>query len=247
MTHIDSLSIAGDQTTGQTIATICARGGSKGLPGKNIRLFAGKPLIIHTIEQALACSLLDAVFVSTDNAAIAEVARSAGATVPYMRPAELASDTAGKLPVIEHLVRHLEQGGQRIARIVDLQPTSPLREAQDITQALNACLDMPLTVSVRLAQDNPYFNMVERDVDGNVALCKGQGNTRRQESPAVYALNGSIYVWQRAALAQAAVQGLWSVKLGVVEMPHWKSVDIDDLNDFEYAEWLYYRHKASKP
>ena len=247
MTHIDSLSIAGDQTTGQTIATICARGGSKGLPGKNIRPFAGKPLIVHTIEQALACTLLDAVFVSTDDAAIAEVARSAGATVPYMRPAELASDTAGKLPVIEHLVRHLEQGGQRIARIVDLQPTSPLREAQDITQALNACLDMPLTVSVRLAQDNPYFNMVERDVDGNVALCKGQGNTRRQESPAVYALNGSIYVWQRAALAQAAVQGLWSVKLGVVEMPHWKSVDIDDLNDFEYAEWLYYRHKASKP
>ncbi len=234
-------------TTGQTIATICARGGSKGLPGKNIRMFAGKPLIVHTIEQALACTLLDAVFVSTDDAGIADIARAAGASVPYLRPAELASDTAAKLPVIEHLVRHLEQGGQRIARIVDLQPTSPLREAQDITQALNACPDMPLTVSVREAQDNPYFNMVERDADGNITLCKGHGSTRRQDSPAVYALNGSIYVWQRAALAQAAAQGLWSVQLGVVEMPHWKSVDIDDLNDFEYAEWLYHRHKASKP
>jgi CMP-N,N'-diacetyllegionaminic acid synthase len=231
----------------QTIATICARGGSKGLPGKNIRLFAGKPLIVHTIEQALACPLLDAVFVSTDDAAIAHIARAAGATVPYLRPAELASDTAAKLPAIEHLVQHLEhleQGHQRIARIVDLQPTSPLREAQDITLALNACPDMPLTVSVRPAQDNPYFNMVERGADGRMTLCKGQGNTRRQDSPAVYALNGSIYVWQRAALAQAAVQGLWSVELGVYEMPHWKSVDIDDLDDFEYAEWLHHKHKG---
>ena len=244
MTHSDTSSVTSDQTTGQTIATICARGGSKGLPGKNIRLFAGKPLIVHTIEQALSCTLVDAVFVSTDDPAIAEIARAAGATVPYVRPPELASDTAAKLPVIEHLVRHLEQGGQCIARIVDLQPTSPLREAQDIIQALNACPDMPLTVSVRRAQDSPYFNMVERSADGRLALCKGQGSIRRQDSPAVYALNGSIYVWRRAALAQAAVEGLWSVKLDVVEMPHWKSVDIDDLNDFEYAEWLYRRHRG---
>ena len=230
--------------TSQTIATICARGGSKGLPGKNIRLFAGKPLIVYTIEQALACPLLDAVFVSTDDAAIAHIAHAAGATVPYLRPAELASDTAAKLPAIEHLVQHLEHGGQRIARIVDLQPTSPLREAQDITLALNACPDMPLTVSVRPAQDNPYFNMVERGADGRMTLCKGHGNSRRQDSPAVYALNGSMYVWQRAALAQAAVQGLWRVELGVYEMPLWKSVDIDDLDDFEYAEWLHHKHKG---
>ena len=230
---------------GQTIATICARGGSKGLPGKNTRLFAGKPLIVHSIEHARTCSAIDAVVVSTDDAVIADIARAAGALVPYLRPAELASDTAAKLPVIEHLVRHLEQGGQSIARIVDLQPTSPLRDAQDITQALNACPGMPLTVSVREAQDNPYFNMLERGADGSMALCKGQGSIRRQDSPAVYALNGSIYVWQRPALAQAAVDGLWSVALGVYVMPHWKSVDIDDLNDFDYAEWLYHRHKAS--
>ena len=233
-------------TSGQTIATICARSGSKGLPGKNTRLFAGKPLIVHSIEHALACPAIDAVVVSTDDVVIADIARAAGATVPYLRPAELASDTAAKLPVIEHLVRQLEQGGQRIARIVDLQPTSPLRDAQDITQALGACPGIPLTVSVREAQDNPYFNILERDVDGRLALCKGQGSTRRQDSPAVYALNGSIYVWQRAALAQAAVEGLWSVALDVYLMPHWKSVDIDDLDDFEYAEWLYHRHKASR-
>ena len=238
-------SVTAGVTQGQTIATICARGGSKGLPGKNTRLFAGKPLIVHSIEQARACLAIDAVVVSTDDAVIADIARAAGASVPYLRPAELASDTAAKLPVIEHLVRHLEQGGQSIARIVDLQPTSPLRDAQDIMQALSACPGMPLTVSVREAQDNPYFNMLERGADGRMALCKGQGSTRRQDSPAVYALNGSIYVWQRPALAQAAVDGLWSVALGVYVMPHWKSVDIDDLNDFEYAEWLYHRHKAS--
>lgn len=233
-------------TKGQTIATICARGGSKGLPGKNTRLFAGKPLIVHSIEQARACPAIDAIVVSTDDVVIADIARAAGALVPYLRPVELASDTAAKLPVIEHLVRHLESDGQSIARIVDLQPTSPLRVAQDISQALNACPDMPLTVSVREAQDNPYFNMLERDAAGRLALCKGQGSARRQDLPAVYALNGSIYVWQRAALAQAAIEGLWSVALGIYVMPHWKSVDIDDLDDFEYAEWLYHRYKLNK-
>lgn len=229
---------------GQTIATICARGGSKGLPGKNTRLFSGKPLIVHSIEQALACPAIDAVVVSTDDAAIADIARAAGASVPYLRPAELASDTAAKLPVIEHLVRHLEMGGKSITRIVDLQPTSPLREVKDIMQALNAGLDTPFTASVSLAQDNPYFNMVERSADGRMARCKEHASTRRQDSPVVYAMNGSIYVWQRAALARAAIDGLWSVPLGVYLMPQWKSVDIDNLEDFEYAEWLDHRHKV---
>lgn len=231
--------------TGITIATICARGGSKGLPGKNIRPFNGKPLIVHTIEQALACPELDAVYVSTDDAAIAEVARAAGALVPFLRPAELATDSAAKLPVIEHLVRHLEAAGRSIERIVDLQPTSPLRASTDIRSALQACPQAPLTVSVREAGDNPYFNLVESGADGWVHLSKGSGNTRRQDAPAVYALNGSMYVWQRAALAHAAEHGLWRVNMGVYVMPRWKSVDIDDLDDFEYAQWLSQRHQAT--
>lgn len=232
------------QTTGsgRTIATICARGGSKGLPGKNIRPFAGKPLIVHSIEQALACARIDGVYVSTDDEAIAAIARAAGATVPFLRPAALAQDATPKLPVIEHLVQHLEQGGAVIDRIVDLQPTSPLRERADIDAALAACPDAPLTVSVREAADNPYFNLVEPDAHGWLQLSKGLGNTRRQDAPPVYALNGSIYVWQRRALAQAATQGLWSVQVGKYLMPRWKSVDIDDLEDFEYAEWLLHRH-----
>lgn len=227
--------------TGRTIATICARGGSKGLPGKNIRPFAGRPLIVHTIEQALACAGLDGVYVSTDDEGIADVARRAGATVPYLRPAELATDAAGKLPVIEHLVARLEAQGEPIERIVDLQPTSPLRESADIAAALRTRADAELIFSVSEAADNPYFNLVEPDADGFVHLSKGQGTVRRQDVPPVYALNGSIYVWQRAALARAALHGMWSVKAAVYVMPRWKSVDIDTLEDFEYAQWLHER------
>lgn len=223
-----------------TIATICARGGSKGLPGKNSRLFAGKPLIVHTIEQALATPSVDAVYVSTDDPDIAAIAVRAGAIVPYVRPAALAHDLAPKLPVIEHLVSHLERGGACIERIVDLQPTSPVRESSDIAQAL--LLHAPLVLSVSLARDNPYFNLVELDAAGRSALSKGLGNTRRQDAPTVYALNGSIYVWQRQALAQAAVSSLWDVAHALYVMPRWKSVDIDDLDDFDYAQWLYARH-----
>ncbi|MBG9387863.1 cytidylyltransferase domain-containing protein [Caenimonas aquaedulcis] len=229
-------------STGRTIATICARGGSKGLPGKNIREFAGRPLIAHTIAQALACEALAGVYVSTDDERIAQAARAAGATVPYLRPAELATDQAGKLPVIEHMVAHLEQQGIAIDRIVDLQPTSPLRESSDIAAALKEGPGAQLVVSVTEAHDNPYFNLVEQGADGLVRLSKGNGAARRQDLPAVYALNGSIYVWQRAALAHAAMHGLWSVGVAPYVMPRWKSVDIDTLEDFEYAEWLHARH-----
>jgi CMP-N,N'-diacetyllegionaminic acid synthase len=229
---------------GRTIATVCARGGSKGLPGKNIRLFAGRPLIVHTIEHALACPEVDAVYVSTDDYEIADIARSAGAIVPYTRPAELATDEAGKLPVIEHLVSHLEQQGELIRHVVDLQPTSPLRGSVDISAALRIRRDAQLVVSVAEATDNPYFNLVEEGGDGLVHLCKGEGKMRRQDAPPVYALNGSIYVWQRAALAHAAFHGLWSVEVKPYVMPRWKSVDIDTLEDFEYAQWLFDRHFA---
>ena len=225
---------------GRTIATLCARGGSKGLPGKNIRPFAGRPLIVHSIEQALACRGLDGVYVSTDSDEIAAVARAAGAEVPYLRPAELAGDHAGKLPVIEHLVRHLEGQGLRVARIVDLQPTSPLRAPADIEAAMR--VQEELVVSVCEASDNPYFNLCEQGADGLLRLSKGDGSARRQDTPPVFALNGSIYVWQRAALARAAGHGLWSVRVAPFIMPRWRSVDIDDLEDFEYAQWLYERH-----
>lgn len=231
---------------GLTIATVCARGGSKGLPGKNVLEFAGQPLVARTIFQALACPDIDGVYVSTDDEAIAEVARLAGAQVPYRRPAELATDEAGKLPVIEHLVRHLEARGLQVATVVDLQPTTPLRDEKDIEAALALRVQAPLVVSVCEARDNPYFNLVERQLDGLVTLSKGDGSARRQDAPAVYALNGAIYVWQRAALTLAAQQGLWSVPVAPYVMPRWKSVDIDDREDFELALWMHQRHVGQR-
>lgn len=226
-----------------TIASICARGGSKGLPGKNTRDFQGKPLIVHTIEQALACPQIDSVYVSTDDSAIADIAIAAGAQVPYLRPADLAQDHSPKLPVLAHLLAFLQSGGMQVERLVDLQPTSPLRSRADITYALAVDVNAELVVSVSEASANPYFNLVEQNADGTVRLSKGDGATRRQDAPPVYALNGSIYVWEPAALARAAAQGLWSARAVPYVMPIWQSVDIDNLEDFEYAEWLFLRHQ----
>jgi len=224
-----------------TIATICARGGSKGLPGKNLRPFAGQPLIAHTIAQALACSAIEGVYVSTDDDAIAEVALASGALVPYRRPAELATDTAAKLPAIEHLVAHLERGGLRVTTIVDLQPTSPLRTQGDLEAALAVARDCELAVSVSEPSHNPYFSLVEQGADRTLQLSKAASHVRRQDLPPVWGLNGSIYVWRREALPRAIRDGFWSVRARPVPMPRERSVDIDDALDFEWAEWLYRR------
>jgi CMP-N,N'-diacetyllegionaminic acid synthase len=225
----------------KTIATICARGGSKGLPRKNVRPFAGKPLIAHTIEQALACPLIEGVYVSTDDDEIAEVALKFGAQVPYRRPAELATDQSAKIPAIEHLVAHLEAQGERIGTIVDLQPTSPLRTQEDLAAAIRLGADAELVVSVTEPSHNPYYSLVEVQGDGTLRVSKSADIVRRQDMPVVYGLNGSIYVWRRAALAKAVRDGFWSVAIKPSVMARVRSVDIDDALDFEWAEWLYLR------
>jgi CMP-N,N'-diacetyllegionaminic acid synthase len=220
-----------------TIATICARGGSQGVPGKNIRPLAGKPLIVHTIEQARACRAIDKVYVSTDDARIADVASQAGAEVPFLRPAELATADAPKIPVIRHLVESVEARGQRIERIVDLDPTSPLREIADI----EACLalltpETDVVITAYEAEKNPYFNMVEYDAQGRVRLVKTPPAAveARQAAPKVYAMNASIYVWHRHTLAK----GLWEGRAALHVMPRSRSIDIDTPLDFKLVELL---------
>jgi CMP-N-acetylneuraminic acid synthetase len=220
-----------------TIATVCARGGSRGVPGKNIRPLAGKPLIVHTIEQARACRSIDAVYVSTDDAVIAEVAKAAGAVVPFLRPAELATAEAPKVPVIRHLVEAVEKSGVRIARIIDLDPTSPLRDIADI----EACLKLltPATdvvITAYEAEKNPYFNMVELDDSGHAHLVKAPPSAveSRQAAPKVYAMNASIYVWHRHTLSK----GLWEGRAALHVMPRERSVDIDTPLDFKLVELL---------
>lgn len=221
----------------RTIATICARGGSTGVPDKNIRPLLGKPLIVYTIEQALACPGIDAVYVSTDSEAIAEVARRADAKVPFLRPADLATATAPKIPVIEHLVESLEKMGDGFERIVDLDPTSPLRDIADI-EACMALLDhdTDTVITGYEAEKNPYFNMVEMRPDGNIGLVKlpDRPIPGRQAAPKVYAMNASIYVWHRHTLSK----GLWGGRVRLHVMPRERSVDIDTPLDFKIVELL---------
>ena len=220
-----------------TIATICARGGSRGVPGKNIRPLAGKPLIVHTIEQARACRLIDAVYVSTDEARIADIAKSAGAKVPFLRPAQLATAEAPKLPVLNHLVQEVERLGVAVETIVDLDPTSPLREVADI----DACLALltsstDVVITAYEAEKNPYFNMVELDDQGRVRLVKAPPAPveARQAAPKVYAMNASIYVWHRHTLDK----GLWHGRAALHVMPRERSIDIDTPLDFKLVELL---------
>lgn len=230
----------------RTIATVCARGGSKGLPRKNVLPFAGEPLVAHTIRQALACALIDGVYVSTDDEEIASIARRYGAVVPYRRPVELASDSAGKIAAIEHMVQFLELQGMVIGTVVDMQPTSPLRTPADLEQAIALGRQAQLVVTVTEPSHNPYYTLAETDADGRLRLSKPADFARRQDAPAVWGLNGSIYVWRRAALARAAIDGFWSVPATPFPMPRQRSVDIDDALDFDLAEWFFGRQMAER-
>lgn len=222
----------------RVIGTICARGGSKGVPGKNKRLLSGKPLIAHTVEQALASPVINAgVFVSTDDPEIAEIARQFGATVPVMRPAELATDSAAKLPVIEHLVCAVEASSGAVDVVVDLDPTSPLRSLADIDAAMSMLVEpFDLVVSVTPARKNPYFNMVEQLADGSFGISKALDPPpiRRQDAPDVYEINGSIYVYRRETIPH----GLWAGRMMVYPMPMERSADIDAEADFQYVEYI---------
>lgn len=219
------------------IATICARGGSQGVPRKNVRELLGKPLIVYTIEQALSCSAINRVYVSTDDEEIAEVARQAGAEVPFLRPSELATGKAAKLPVIKHLVEWVEGSGVKVDTIVDLDPTSPLREVADIEKCIESLTpEIDVVITGYESDKNPYFNMVENNAEGFVNLVKtvSGGVTSRQQAPCVYSMNASIYVWNR----QSFDKGLWDGKAKLHEMPRDRSIDIDSPIDFKLVEML---------
>jgi N-acylneuraminate cytidylyltransferase/CMP-N,N'-diacetyllegionaminic acid synthase len=225
----------------RVLCTICARAGSKGVPSKNIRSIAGKPLIVHTIEQARACPLIHKIVVSTDGDDIARIAREAGVEVPFLRPSELAMDQSPKLAVIQHAVRFLLERGEKYDLIVDLDPTSPLRLPSDIENALQLFLksDAHNLYSVCPARKNPYFNMVELDECGRSGLSKvlGQEIAGRQSAPLVYEINGSIYIF-RAEFLLGPVARLHSDNTIVYVMPEERSVDIDTPLDFRLVELL---------
>ena len=224
-----------------TICTIGARGGSKGVPGKNTRLLAGIPLLAWSIKQARTSGLFDLIAVSSDSEDILRVAKEAGADHLVERPAEMATDEASKLPAILHCLLEAERVvGRKCDVFVDLAATSPLRAPEDIVDAVSLLhregADNVLTAVV--AKASPYFSQVEVAADGSVQLCKllQERPARRQDAPPCYDLNGSIWVWRRHVFCDAPA--ILYPKTRLYMMPEERSVDIDSELDFRIAEML---------
>lgn len=221
------------------LALVTARGGSKGLPGKNVRPLCGKPLIAWTVAAGLESRIIDTLVVSTDDETIAEAARAAGARVPFMRPAELATDTATSMDVVEHAVQSLEEMGERFDYLVLLEPTSPLREASDIDNAMaELCRRNPegSVVSVCAAETvHPAF-MYRLDDRGRLTPYGGRqpDGLRRQEIDPVYYLDGTVYASWIPTLRQR--RSFYHDATIPYVVPKWKAPEIDDLLDLVVVE-----------
>lgn len=223
------------------IITICARGGSKGVKGKNIRGLAGKPLIYYTIKQAKEWDRAKHIVISTDSEEIAQVAKEFGAEVPFMRPDDLATDTAGKVGVIKHALKSCEKYfKEKFDCVMDLDVTSPVRTIEDLENAYKLFLEKkPKTLfSVVPAHRNPYFNMVEEDSEGKVHLCKKGNFLRRQDAPKVYDMNASIYIYNRQFLIEEGTESAVSDNSFAYVMKDISRTDIDSELDFKFIEFL---------
>jgi N-acylneuraminate cytidylyltransferase/CMP-N,N'-diacetyllegionaminic acid synthase len=222
------------------IALIPARSGSKGLPGKNIRPLAGKPLIAHSIEAALKAHSIDRVICSTDSEEIAEVAQRCGAEVPFLRPAELAMDSSLSIDNYIYTVDRISrESGTEIADFVVLQPTSPLRTADDIDAAVAIFRDKKAD-SVISYYPAPHPVHWHKILDKNGVLRSPFPETsrlaNRQQEQVSYLPNGAIYVFRLAILKDLGVY--FTDKSYPYLMPAERSVDIDSLSDFQFAEYL---------
>lgn len=224
-----------------TIALICARGGSKGLPGKNIRFLAGKPLIAWAIDHARAVTRIDRVLVSTDCPEIAAVAKESGAEVPFLRPAELARDDSPEWLAWRHAMEFLRQAdGAYPERFVSVPATAPLRLPLDIDN----CLDdyerggADIVVTVTDAHRSPYFNMVTRDESGAAKLVipPQMQVSRRQDAPVVYDMTTVAYVTSPAFILSH--DRMFDGNVRAVHVPPERALDIDTELDFRIAECL---------
>ena len=224
-----------------TVGAICARGGSKGVPRKNLRPLAGKPLIVHAIQCAKACSALRRVVVSTDDHAIANISREHGAEVPFIRPAHLALDDTSKWPVFQHLVLALEHAtGERVDVLVDLDAGVPLRKPSDVDECVNQLLSgsSDVVATAYEADRNPYFNMVELKAGDFAKIVKSPEVpiVCRQAAPPVYSLSPAVYAIRRDTLWKYSH---WSeARLQIYRLPRERAIDIDSELDFRLAEFL---------
>ena len=229
------------------MCSICARGGSKGLKNKNLMTIDGNTLIEISIQHALQSNLFDTVSVSSDSDEILKQAELSGAKNLIMRPSNLASDKAAKIPAIRHCIRETQKiTGKDYDTFVDLDATSPLRTIKDISDCIKLVEEnyAENSFSVSPSHRSPYFNMVEETDSGYVKLCKKLDSTivRRQDAPTCYDMNASIYVWSRSSIFDGE-DILFKKRTKHHIMPLERSWDIDSSIDAEIVEFLYLRNK----
>ncbi|WP_109422438.1 cytidylyltransferase domain-containing protein [Aeromonas caviae] len=220
------------------IAVIPARGGSKRLPGKNIKLLAGKPLICWTIDAALQSQLFDLVLVSTDSPDIAQVAQQSGAIVPGLRPSELASDTATTNDVISHMVDLVETKWGEVSTITLLQPTSPLRTSDNIRAAHDLFLEKKAAAVVTVCQLEHPIQLCNRLPSSGCLhnFIRPENNKRAQDLEPYYRINGAIYIFNRQFVDHLV--DMYCENSYAYVMSADESIDIDEQLDFDLAELI---------
>ena len=218
------------------LVIIPARGGSKGIPQKNIKPLNGKPLIHYTIDEAREIADDEDICVSTDDPEIIKCVEDYGLCVPFVRPEELATDTAGTYEVLLHALSFFEKQGRHYDVVLLLQNTSPFRKAEQIKEALALYNDnVDMVVSVKECAANPYYCVFEEDNNGFLHVCKGDGNIfRRQDAPKVYEYNGAIYIMNAETLKTTHMHKMQKrVKYVMDEI---SSFDLDTMTDWNIAE-----------
>lgn len=220
------------------LVVIPARGGSKGIPRKNIKPLNGKPLIYYTIDCARAICDDEDICVSTDDEEIIQVVEDYGLKVPFKRPEELATDTAGTYEVLLHALDFYEKQGVHYDVILLLQNTSPFRTAKHVKEALELYTPkVDMVVSVKECAANPYYCVFEENQDGYLQVCKGDGNFfRRQDAPKVYEYNGAIYIMNAKTLKTTHMHKMQK-RIKYV-MDERSSFDLDTMNDWAIAEMI---------
>ena len=217
---------------------IPARGGSKGIPRKNIKPLNGKPLIYYTIDTARAITSDDNICVTTDDDEIISVVEQYGLKIPFKRPDELASDTAGTYEVLLHALDYYEKQGRHFDAVILLQNTSPFRQAEQVKEALQLYSpEVDIVVSVKESAANPYYNLFEDDGNGYLHICKGDGVFfRRQDAPKVYEYNGAIYIMNPEVLKTTHMHKM-NKRIKYV-MDERSSFDLDTMFDWTMAEMM---------
>ncbi len=224
----------------RTLALITARGGSKGVPGKNIRMLGGVPLIVHSIRNALECrDLFYRVIVSNDDEEVAVISRQAGAEVPFRRPAELATDQAKSWPVLQHAVQWVEENdGIKLDWVFLLQPTAPFRNAEDVRASMGLALDggcdSVISVVRVLAEHPVLMKRIENDTLVPFSVPEPEGTRRQDYRPKAYMRNGAIYITKRDVLMER--DSIWGDTIRPYVMPEDRSISIDTEIHFAIAE-----------